>query len=283
VTLALPEGITVTESTPAWLDLTERTVTWSIGDLAPGAWKELSIIFQVEPNEGEWEVEMGEMSIAAVGSSGRLLGVRRTDGAFVDEYSDQPVSGQFAGPFWFNVWSAPRFVYLPVTMRTYDARPDLWVQDLSVDPANPAALTVTLANAGEGSARDFWIDLYLDPEAPPEVNQPWTELCYPYGAAWFVESLAPGETLTLTISDAHYQVDQSRWPDAYTGGDHNLWAYVDSWGDPHPWGGVQELDETNNRYGPVTFSASGAFLNEEVDRTFEPIPARPRYPEGGAR
>ena len=283
VTLSLPKGVTVTESTPPWLDLTDGSVTWSIGDLAPGAWKELTIIFRVEPGEGEWEGELDEISIAAVDSLGRLLGVRRTDGAFVDEYSDQPVSGQFAGPFWFNVWAAPSYVYLPVIMRTYDARPDLWVQDLSVDPANPAALTVTLANTGEGTARDFWVDLYLDPETPPEVNQPWTELCYPYGAAWFVAALSPGETLTLTIDGAHYQADQSRWPVAYPAGEHEVWAYADSWGYPQPWGGIRETDESNNRYGPVTFSVSETLSDEEPERTFEPIPSRPRYPEGGER
>jgi len=283
VTLVLPQGVTITESIPPWLDLTDGSVTWSIGDLAPGAWKELTIIFRVEPDEGEWEGKLGEMSIAAVDSPGRLLGVRRTDGAFVDEYSDQPVSGQFAGPFWFNVWAAPSYVYLPVIMRTYDARPDLWVQDLSVDPANPAALTVTLANTGEGTARDFWVDLYLDPETPPEVNQPWTELCYPYGAAWFVDALSPGETLTLTIDGAHYQADQSRWPVAYPAGEHEVWTYTDSWGYPQPWGGIRETDESNNRYGPVTFSVSETLSDEEPERTFEPIPSRPRYPEGGER
>jgi hypothetical protein len=224
---------------------------------------------------------MGEMSIAAVGSSGRLLGVRRTDGAFVDEYSDQPVSGQFAGPFWFNVWSAPRFVYLPVTLRAYDARPDLWVQDLFVDPNDPGALTVTVVNTGESAARDVWVDLYLDPEAPPEVNQPWTTLCFPYGAAWVIGRIPAGETVTLSIDDVWYNAEQSRWPDAYPGGAHAIWAYVDSWGDPHPWGGVQETDETNNRYGPVTFNASGALFSEETDRTFEPIPPRSRNVERG--
>jgi hypothetical protein len=281
--LTLPEGITVTESTPAWLDLTDGTVTWAIGDLAPGAWKEVTIIFMVEPAEGEWGTEPLFVA-AATEPLERLLAVRRTDGAFVDEYSDQPVSGQFAGPFWFNVWSAPRYVYLPVVTRAYNPpRPDLVVQDLSVDPAVPGALTLTLANVGGSTARNFWIDLYLDPEAPPEVNQPWTELCHPYGAAWFVEALPAGETLTLSIGDAYYQVDQSRWPDAYPAGEHEIWAYADSWGYPQPWGGVQEVEEANNRYGPVIFSVTSVRSGGNVDRTFTPIPPRPRIPEGSAR
>ena len=181
----------------------------------------------------------------------------------------------------FHVRVTHASVYLPLLFRAYDARPDLQIQALAVEPADPNALTVTVINRGARPARNFWVDLYLDPETPPEVNQPWTELCYPYGAAWFVESLAPGETLTLTISDAHYQTDQSRWPDAYPAGDHALWAYADSWGYPQPWGGVRERDEDNNRYGPVTLSVTGALSDEEPEHTCEPIPSRPRYPEGG--
>jgi hypothetical protein len=183
----------------------------------------------------------------------------------------------------FAVRVAPAYVYLPVVAHRYDPRPDLRVQALTVAPDDPAALQVTVENVGDQVARYFWVDLYLDPAAPPAVNQPWTVLCHPYGAAWFVAALPAGETLSLTIDDAHYQPQQSRWPARYPAGEHAVWAYVDSWGYPQPWGGVREAAEDNNRYGPVTFTAVGALSAERVKRTFAPLPPRPRYPEGGAR
>jgi hypothetical protein len=170
-----------------------------------------------------------------------------------------------------------------VAAHRYDPRPDLRVRALTTVPEDPAALQVTVENVGDQVARYFWVDLYLDPTAPPAVNQPWTVLCHPYGAAWFVAALPAGETRILTIGDEHYQPQQSRWPEAYPPGKHALWAYVDSWGYPQPWGGVREAAEDNNRYGPVTFTAVGALSAGRVERTFAPLSPRPRYPEGGAR
>mgnify|MGYP006289684679 CR=1 FL=1 len=181
----------------------------------------------------------------------------------------------------FRVQVARATVYLPVLFRAYDPRPDLLIAALAADPAAPTALTVAVRNAGAAPARAFWVDLYLDPEAPPEVNQPWPVLSTPYGAAWFVDTLAAGETLTLTVGGPHYQAAQSRWPSAYPPGAHAVWAYADSWGYPQPWAGVVEADEGNNRYGPVTFTAPSTLFYTPAERTCGPLPPRPRYPQGG--
>ncbi|MEA3308345.1 MAG: CARDB domain-containing protein, partial [Chloroflexota bacterium] len=286
ITLSLPAGVTITESLPVWDVLTEQEVVWNLGDLAPGAWKQFQIILWVEPDEGEWGgeggVEAGSWHATALPAPyimGNIQGIKRTDGEFTDDYSQQVVRGQVGDTLWFKVRFAPRLVYLPVLMRDYSYAPDLLVNALTVDQNNPAALTVEIANLGNAPAANFWVDLYLDPETPPEVNQSWTMLCHPYGAAWFVESLAAGESLTLTIDDAYYQADQSRWPvDGYPSGEHALWAYVDSWGG-ESWASVQESDEGNNRYGPVALTGTGA--SAVAPQSYEPIPPRLLVPAGG--
>ncbi len=210
---------------------------------------------------------------------GNVLGIKRADGEFTDDYSQQVVQGQVGDALWFKVRFTPRLVYLPVLMRDYSYAPDLLVNALNVDQNNPAALTVEIANLGNAPATNFWVDLYLDPETPPEVNQSWTMLCHPYGAAWFVESLAAGESLTLAIDDVYYQTEQSRWPaDGYPSGEHALWAYVDSWGG-ESWAAARESNEGNNRYGPValTGTSSGAVMPQ----AYAPIPPRPLVPTGG--
>jgi hypothetical protein len=144
------------------------------------------------------------------------------------------------------------FVYLPVLLRAFDGRPDLVVEELALDRQAAGAVQVRIANRGQGAARDFWVDLYLDPRSPPQANHAWPELGS-YGAAWYVADLAPGGWLTLSIGDAFYRSEHSRWPAAYPAGEHVAWAYVDSWGPPNAWGSVDETDEGNNRYGPVSF------------------------------
>jgi hypothetical protein len=250
VTVALPQGVTVTASTPPWAVLEGARVTWSLGDLAPGAWRQFQIIFYIEPDEGEWEPE------GAAGDQGqRLLGIRHTQGAFFDDYSQRTIRGQFGGAHWFHVVRGPQALYLPVLVRGYDARPDLVVEVARVSPDDPSDLVLRVSNRGHSSARGFWVDLYFDPSAPPTANQPWPALCDTYGAAWQVAELAAGESVELTIDGAGYSSDDSQWPEAaYPAGDHELWAYVDTWSDA-PWGWVQEADETNNRAGPEPFTA----------------------------
>ena len=246
VTLELPDGVTVTTSTPPWAYIEGRRVTWTLGDLAPGMWRSLAVVFRVQPTAGVW----GDVSATVFG---QVLGIHHSDGAFYDDYSRRIVEGQLGDAFWFNVFRAPQKVYLPVVMRGYDVRPDLVIEQVTVDPGDPAAVQVIIANVGQRPASDFWVDLYLDPAQPPTGNQPWPELCEFYGAAWQVESLDAGERLVLTIGGAYYSESYSQWPEvAYPTGDHTVWAYVDSLGaDVHGW--VNETDESNNRYGPVTF------------------------------
>jgi hypothetical protein len=84
-----------------------------------------------------------------------------------------------------------------------------------------------------------------------------------------------GDAMTLTVNGPFYSDTYSRWPaDAYPAGDHEVWAYVDSWSD-NPWGWVNETDEDNNRYGPVQFTAPESASGVTPTRPRQAILPRP--------
>jgi len=174
----------------------------------------------------------------------------------------------------------PSWVYLPIIMRKLDTRPDLVVTAITVDADDPNGLQVTIANLGLSAVHtSFWMDLYLDPSSPPNVNQSWPELCDLYGATWQIDYLGAGESLTLNIGDQFYDAEYSQWPThTYPAGEHALWVYVDSWGPPNSWAAVYEANENNNRAGPATFTAESVLelmLEQAPGRL---VPARSSRP-----
>ncbi len=224
--------------------------------------------FHVEPVEGGANAPLVR----------NLLGIDHTDGVFFDDYSQQIVSGQVGDDFWFKVYRTTRGaqIYLPVVLRAYDTRPDLFITAVTVAPPDPGAFQVHIINQGRSAARDFWVDVFLDPVATPAVNQTCIELGCVYQAVWYVPELPAGATLTLRIADTHYDATWSQWPQpAYPGGAHTLWAYVDSWGPPNPWGSVQEAFEDNNLFGPATFMVDGKPAPMTALQPLPPRPARP--------
>lgn len=273
ITVQLPAGVTPIGATPLWSAADEQSVTWHLGDLTPGGARAVEVSFWVEPAEGEWD----DGDFHATATLRRLLGIRRTDGVFTDTFTQLARQGVVGGDFWFRVVTRPRSVYLPLVLRAYDPRPDLVVTQVTVNPAEPGTVQVRVANHGLSAARSFWVDAYFDPAAPPQGNQPWWDLNPGYGgAAWFVPELAAGGSLTLTLHDAFYRADYSRWPATYPAGPHTVWAYADSYHPTNPWGAVGEVNETNNRYGPVTFTGTGAAFREAG--ALPPLPARPAQP-----
>jgi hypothetical protein len=159
------------------------------------------------------------------------------------------------------------FVHLPLVARNYGGAADLIVDSIVVAPSNPTISTpvvasVTIRNAG-GSAvsQPFWVDLYLDPSAPPQTGDLWNDLCI-YGKAWYVRDPIPaGGTLTLSTTipdDPSSPGDRySNWPTgglSMSAGVHTLWAQVDSY--PASPGAVPEGNETNNISGPHALTVS---------------------------
>ncbi len=252
VTLTLPEGVTATEAIPPWSSLEGRELTWSLGDLAPAAWRQFEIVLYVEP-EGAWEEE----SIPVTEGTryvGKMTAIENSWGTFFDDFSHAVVSGEAAGPFRLNVRRVVKSLYLPVLTRDFGYMPDLRVRNLVIDADDPQRLSVTVSNDGVATATNFWVDLYLDPSRPPVVNTAWESVSV-YGLSWFIPRLDAGEELTLTFGDAYYRADDSRWPEQWQPGSHSVWAFVDSWGAPAPWAAVRESNEDNNAFGPLVFTA----------------------------
>ena len=92
-------------------------------------------------------------------------------------------------------------------------RPDLIVEAIET---GADTLQVVVRNQGDGPVLEpFWVDLYVDPDRPPQnANDTW-QLSGTQGAVWGVTRLLmPGEAITLTWGDAYFWPEQSHieWP-----------------------------------------------------------------------
>lgn len=154
-------------------------------------------------------------------------------------------------------------VFLPMTV--VQIPPDLIVS-IQATPANPNSRTpvryqVTVTNIGREPASNFWVDLYVNPRRPPNVNEPWNELAR-QGLAWFFSgTLQPGESVTLNSAPLSPSnplgydpaFSSPTWNGRLPPGRNTIYAYVDSWnrspsgGTGSPFGAVEEVNETNNR------------------------------------
>jgi uncharacterized repeat protein (TIGR01451 family) len=158
-----------------------------------------------------------------------------------------------------RVVAQPR-LYLPLVMRTYAAAPDLVVESLIV---TADAVTVTIANEGDGPVvtdvgNEFWVDVYIDPDVPPQQNDTW-QYVGDQGYAWGITQdalpMAPGARLVLTMDSPYYRPDKSQ----ITGTvpiSTPVWAQVDSIHPDTTYGAVLEDHEIsglpyNNILGPI--------------------------------
>lgn len=154
-------------------------------------------------------------------------------------------------------------LFLPMTIA--QGPPDLIVS-VQATPTSPnknipVTYRVTVTNVGREPASNFWVDLYVNPSRPPNVNEPWNELAR-QGLAWFFDgTLQPGESVTLisfprsTTNPFGYDPAASSptWNGRLPPGRNTIYVYVDSWnrnvsGDIRsPFGAIEEGNETNNR------------------------------------
>lgn len=167
-----------------------------------------------------------------------------------------------AGGFWGTTQSETGVksrLYLPLVYRTYTVAPDLVVERLT---PTATQIEVVIRNQGNAPVEDgFWVDVYFDPSpVPPVLNQTWQSIA-PYGADWGVtQTLAPNETLSLTIGGPYYTDGSGTYP---AGAD--VYAYVDSVNDATTYGNIKESDETNNVLGPVVSTAGNAEPASTID------------------
>ena len=143
-------------------------------------------------------------------------------------------------------------LYLPLAVKDYAVAPDLVIDSLIT---GSGGVTITLRNAGDQAVTEaFWVDAYFNPSQVPSLNQPWNTIA-PAGAVWGVtKSLAPGESLSLTVGDSYYFAADSSptFPAGAT-----MYAYADSINHTTVYGNIWESNEANNVAGPVVSTAVG--------------------------
>ena len=152
-------------------------------------------------------------------------------------------------------------VYLPLVAGQFEGNQggDLEVIGIEVRPAAPRAgeaaeVIVTLRNNGPANiGQAFWVDLYIDPSAVPEVNAIWPDLSA-FGATWRVYGLAADAQVRLstrTPNDPQNPGQNYSNFKTFGPGAHNLYVLADSYAPGTPGGALDEQDEQNNLLGPT--------------------------------
>jgi hypothetical protein len=214
-------------------------------------------------DSGAWEPCSSPVSYTSLSDGAHTVTVRATDNVGNSASASHTWTIDSIPP----AAAAPR-LYLPLVMRSGTSQPAEGSPDLvgtitlspdqrSFAAGEPVSITVEVTNQGDAATESgFWIDLYVNPTATPTVNQSWLDLCglTPCrGIVWSVsEVVEPGETITLTASEASYAADYTRWPGWLERGMTDLYVLVDSWncesetGACAPTGAVEEANEANN-------------------------------------
>lgn len=161
-----------------------------------------------------------------------------------------PISGTVTVPA-----PSTHMAYLPLVMRP--GQPDLTITSIAIIPnqttfaaGQPIEIQITVQNIGSAPAGPFWVDLYLNPDRPPQINDLWHDHCALrpcFGVAWGVTRiLQPGEQITLSTGSG-YDTLRTYWLGWLANGTTTIYALADSWNVTGVTGAVFESDETNNR------------------------------------
>ena len=147
-----------------------------------------------------------------------------------------------------GAFEAPQFVFtafLPMITKNKTFAPDLVVDSVTLGSND---VQVVVKNIGDRSATtNFWVDIYVNPgTVPVGVNDTW-EVIGGEGIVWGVTdvTLAPNDSLTLTLSSSHYSVAKSRFSGNIAVGSA-IYGHVDSAHLGVPNGNVLESHEILN-------------------------------------
>ena len=160
-----------------------------------------------------------------------------------------------------TIVQTPSKIYLPIVLNKPSIQPVVYAPDLVVKSltASSNRVQVVIQNVGNAPVTDaFWVDVYFDPSTPPELNQPWDTIAS-YGTIWGVTvPIQAGDNLALTTDqgDLYYFPESSSLPPLPVGAD--VYALVDSVNFDTGYGAVQEDDEDNNLFGPITSTPGAA-------------------------
>jgi hypothetical protein len=137
--------------------------------------------------------------------------------------------------------------YLPLIMHNFAVAPDLVIDAINIVNGN---VSVVIRNAGSKSVTDpFWVDLIVDPATVPAKANDTVEALHANGLVWGVvgasNSLAVGETLTLTVGDAYFHSGLSNLTGTIPAGTP-IYAHVDSANSATTYGAIREDHEISN-------------------------------------
>lgn len=187
------------------------------------------------------------------------------------------LSAEYSGDANFNPSSAarsvvveppqPALVYLPLALKSGTG--DLEITAFALTPgrtsyttADQVLVSVTITNRGDGPTQPFWVDLYLNPRQTPALNQRWDLLCglEPcLGIAWPVaQSLAPGQSITLTSAAGGFPAGYARWGGWLPAGTTDLYVLADSWAPGSSSGASGDRSPANNLAHIGGLSVTGA-------------------------
>lgn len=147
-------------------------------------------------------------------------------------------------------------IFLPVMMNNFVSAPDLVVSAVDVSTDD---LQVVLTNQGHAPSMGyFWVDAYINPTVPPtSVNQGW-KTQGGEGLVWGVTVgiLAPGDSITLTLSSPYLDVTNSNFSGSIAPGS-TVYVQVDSFNINTAHGSILESHEIsgdayNNIYQAAT-------------------------------
>jgi protocatechuate 3,4-dioxygenase beta subunit len=229
-----------------------------------------------------------------------LLAVRPGAGADRSADSDAPVTSGALGPnearTGLDAGYRRQFTtFLPMA-RGRPGEPDL-VGTFTITPDSASygsnqevLVTVTVTNNGsESTVSGFWVDFYLNPVTVPDrANLRWDSLCSASrseacrGIAWYVrQSLAPGQSITLTSTAGSYNADSTVWDGRLPAGTRSAYIYVDSWNPTVEHGAVLETNESNNLAGrtDLVVTADPAVAEAEPQQSPADLPPRPAVPQ----
>jgi hypothetical protein len=147
-----------------------------------------------------------------------------------------------------------QYVYLPLV--AYPGQPDLIIDRIEIIPnqtsftaGQSVEIQVTVKNIGNAPAGPFWVDLYINPDRPPQINDLWHNRCALnpcFGVAWGVaQGLQPGEQITLNTRSG-YSPPHTYWLGWLANGTTRIYALADSWNTVGTSGVVFESNEANN-------------------------------------
>ncbi|MFQ3632235.1 choice-of-anchor D domain-containing protein [Roseiflexus sp.] len=193
-------------------------------------------------------------------------------------------------------------IYLPLISRP--GQPDLIIERIDIIPdqssftaGQPVEIQVVVRNIGTAPAGPFWVDLYINPDRPPQINDLWHDRCTLtpcFGVAWGVTRiLQPGEHITLTTAEGYDRL-RTYWLGWLAHGTTTVYALADSWNTVGLTGAVTESDEANNQAVRGDLTVRGvnppappwtpASLTASVQSSSSTsLPERPLYAKGGER